>query len=177
LLADVASKVAADPSVPREDSASQTDVSADSGSTTAHIPAPAPAAADPPAVSVGSANQLANGDAFNGVLSAKASLPALSVPVSQGVSGGQLMRSVVPVYPVQARRLHVEGTVVLTAVVMEDGSVSHVKVVGGPATLVQSAVDAVKQRHYQPFELDGKPVQHETTISVDFKFPSDTPSR
>jgi periplasmic protein TonB len=89
--------------------------------------------------------------------------------VSRGVSGGQLIESVSPIYPSQARRSHVEGTVVLTAVIMEDGTVRDVKVVEGPATLAQSAVDAVKQRRYQPFELDGKPVKNEIRIRVDFK--------
>jgi protein TonB len=41
----------------------------------------------------------------------------------------------------------------------------------------QSAVDAVKHWRYKPYELDGKPVKIETRITINFKFPSDAPSR
>ena len=131
------------------------------------------AVVEPPSIPLGSTNQ----SALNGVLSAKVSLPGFSSPVSQGVSGGQLVRHVSPVYPVQARMLRLEGTVVLDAVIFEDGTVHDVKVVSGQATLAQSAADAVKTWRYKPYVLDGKPVKNEITISVDFKFPSDTASR
>jgi TonB family protein len=98
--------------------------------------------------------------------------PAPSLPLSQGVSGGELMHRVTPVYPAQARLQRLEGTVVLSAMVMEDGTISDVKVVEGSMVLAQSAIDAVQQWRYKPFELDGKPVKNEIRINVDFKFPS-----
>jgi TonB family protein len=116
--------------------------------------------------------QATSSSALSGVLSAKASLPGLSVPVSQGVSGGQLVHRVPPVYPAQARLLRLEGTVVLAAAIMEDGTVHDVKVVQGPPVLAQAAVDAVQQWRFKPFQLDGKPVKNETRITVDFKLPS-----
>ncbi len=108
---------------------------------------------------------------LNGVLSAKVSLPGLGVPVSRGVSGGRLVRRVPPVYPAQARLLQLEGTVILAAVIMEDGTVRDVKVIEGPPLLAQSAVAAVKGWRYKPYELDGKPVKNEIRITVDFKLP------
>jgi TonB family protein len=119
-----------------------------------------------------------NTNAPNGVLSAaieekKTALPEPSVPVSQGVSGGQLVRRIPPVYPAQARQLRLEGTVVLMATVMEDGKVGDVKVVEGASALAQSAVDAVKQWRYKPYQLDGKAVKNEVRINVDFKLPAD----
>ena len=115
--------------------------------------------------------------ALNGVLSANASLPGLSAPVSQGVSGGQLLHRVPPVYPAEARLPRLEGTVILAATIMEDGTVRDVKVVEGPPVLAQSAVDAVKHWRYKPFELDGKPVKNEIGITIDFKLPSDAAAR
>ncbi|MGA9790110.1 MAG: TonB family protein, partial [Terriglobales bacterium] len=103
------------------------------------------------------------------ILSAKASVPA--VPVSMGVSGGQLLYKTLPAYPSQARQQRMEGTVILTAMVMEDGTLSEIKVVKGSPVLALSAVDAVKTWRYQPFQLDGKPIQGETKITIDFKFP------
>jgi TonB family protein len=131
------------------------------------------ASSEPPLISAGSTDQ----SALNAVFSAKVSLPGLSAPVSQGVTGGQLVHSVLPAYPVQARMLHLEGTVILAAMVMEDGTVRDVKVLEGAPVFAQSAVDAVKHWRYKPYELDGKPVQTETRITINFKFSSDAPSR
>ncbi len=108
---------------------------------------------------------------------AQPSLPVPSVPESRGVSGGQLLRRVDPVYPAQARLLRLEGTVILIAMVMEDGTVGDVKVVEGPPELAPSAVEAVKHWRYEPFELDGKSVTHEIGIKIAFKLPADSASR
>jgi len=54
---------------------------------------------------------------------------------------------------------------------MEDGTVGNIKVVAGAPVLAQSAVDAVKNWRYEPFQLDGNPVKNATTITIDFKFP------
>jgi TonB family protein len=136
------------------------------------------AAVDLPPIPSAPANEAsASASAHIGVLSAKSSLPELAAPLSRGVSGGQLVRRVPPVYPAQARLERLDGTVVLAAAIMEDGSVGDVKVVEGPPMLAQSAVDAVKQWRYRPFELDGKPVKNEIRISVEFRFPSDASSR
>jgi protein TonB len=106
------------------------------------------------------------------ILSAKASLPGNSAPVSQ-VSGGQILNQVQPVYPVQALLLHLEGTVTLAATVLEDGTVGDVKVVEGPAVLAESAMNAVKNWRYEPYELDGRPVKNDIRIAINFKFPSE----
>jgi TonB family protein len=133
--------------------------------------------AEPPAISMAASQSVANQAALSGVLSAKASLPGLSAPVSQGVSGGQLLRRIPPVYPAQARLLRLEGAVSLTATVMEDGTVRDVKVVEGAPALAQSAVDAVKHWRYKPYVLDGTAVKNDVKIRIDFKLPSDSASR
>jgi TonB family protein len=165
LLADLADKVAPNAAIPHGDpnlqSGSQTpsknDPKSDEG-----------AMADPPMITTSVTGQ----SALNGVLTAKASLPGLSAPVSLGVSGGQLVHRVAPVYPAQARLLRQQGTVILAATVMEDGSVREVKVVQGSPVFAQSAMDAVKSWRYKPYQLDGKPVKNEIRINVDFRFPS-----
>jgi len=65
-----------------------------------------------------------------------------------------------------------QATVVLAATVMEDGTVHDIKVVEGPEMFANSAVEALKQWRYQPFQLDGKPVKNEIRVNVAFKFPS-----
>jgi TonB family protein len=168
LLADVAANVAVPHEVPNLQTRSQIGPQAGSHNDSRSDPrSDEIAAAEPPSISADSTNQ----SALNGVLSAIASLPGLSAPVSQGVTGGQLVHRVAPVYPAQARLLRLEGTVILVAMIMEDGTVRDVKVVEGSPVLAQSAVDAVKHWQYKPYELDGKPVKNEIRIAIDFKFP------
>jgi TonB family protein len=168
LLADVAGNVAVPHDAPRSQAGSPNESRSDPRSDET-------ASTEPPSISVGSTNQ----SAFNttGVVSAKDSLPGHSEPVSQRVTGGELLHRVAPIYPAQARLLRLEGTVILAAVVMEDGTVGDVNVVEGSAVLAQSAVDAVKYWRYKPYELDGNPVKKEIKINVDFKYPSDADSR
>lgn len=115
--------------------------------------------------------------ARDGVLSATASLPDLTAPASQGVSGGKLLHRVSPEYPIEARVLRQGATVVLAATVMEDGTVGSVRVIDGPPVFAQSAVEAVKQWRYKPFELDGKPVKNEVGITLHFKYPAGSSSQ
>jgi len=173
LLADVAGNVAVPHDVPNSQIGSQAGSPNDSHSDPRSDET---ASTEPPSISAGSTNQTALNN-NNGVFSAKDSLPGHSEPVSQGVTGGELLHRVAPIYPAQARLLRMEGTVILAAVVMEDGTVGDVNVVEGSAMLAQSAVDAVKHWRYKPFELDGKPVKKEIKINIDLKYPSDAPSR
>ena len=87
--------------------------------------------------------------------------------VSEGVSAGRLIKKVAPVYPAQARGL--EGEVVLQAVIAKDGSVQSVDLVSGNPVLAESAAEAVRQWRYQPYVLNGQPVEVETRIQVNFK--------
>jgi len=73
-----------------------------------------------------------------------------------------------PVYPPIAKTAHISGTVVLHAVIAKDGSVEDLQYVSGPPLLMKSAMDAVKQWRYQPTQLNGDPVEVDTTISVVF---------
>lgn len=103
--------------------------------------------------------------------------PISSLPVSEGVSGGRLTRRVSPIYPPQALLMRLQGKVVLEGTVIEDGTLRDLKVLEGHPVLAKSAVQAVERWRYTPYQLDGHPVKIQTTITVDFKLPSDTPSR
>ena len=89
--------------------------------------------------------------------------------ISSGVAVGMLIRKVVPAYPVIGRKMRVEGTVVLQAMISKTGTIENLRVVSGPALLQQAAIDAVKQWQYRPYLLNGEPVEVETTVNVDFK--------
>jgi periplasmic protein TonB len=102
------------------------------------------------------------------LLPASPALPKLTVPISQGISGGVLLQKVLPVYPSEARQLHVKGTVVLAGTINERGQIEDVKLVSGPSLLAGAAMEAVRKWRYSPYLLNGKPIRKETEISVTF---------
>jgi protein TonB len=92
----------------------------------------------------------------------------LRVRVSSGVADGLLIHKVNPEYPSEARAQHVQGDVVLQAVIDKSGNISEIKVVSGDPLLTGAAVKAIKQWKYRPFLLNGEPVEVETTIPIKF---------
>jgi len=87
--------------------------------------------------------------------------------------GGQVQAAKIvaqpqPLYPALARQARIQGNVVLHAIIDKDGRVGQLEVVSGHPLLVQSALDAVKQWRYQPTQLNGDPVEVDTTITVSF---------
>jgi TonB family protein len=91
------------------------------------------------------------------------------VRVSQGVSEGMLIHKVQPSYPPEARQGHVQGTVVLKAVIGKDGRIQDLTVLNGPPELRQSALGAVRQWRYKPYYLMGSPVEVDTQITVRYQ--------
>ena len=81
---------------------------------------------------------------------------------------GLLIHQVSPQYPLLARQSGIQGTVVLQAVIGKDGTVQNVHAISGPSMLTQAAVNAVKQWRYQPYYLNGEPVEADTQINVKF---------
>ena len=79
-----------------------------------------------------------------------------------------LISEVQPVYPPLAQQAHVQGLVVLRAVIGKEGRVQSLKLVKGHPLLVNASMDAVKQWRYRPYYLNGRPVEVETTINVNF---------
>jgi protein TonB len=73
-----------------------------------------------------------------------------------------------PVYPRIALAAHIQGNVVLQAILAKDGSVQDLKVISGHPLLVQAALDAVRQWRYQPTLLNSEPVEVLTEIDVRF---------
>lgn len=103
--------------------------------------------------------------------SVAASMPAMDVRVSEGVTQAALIHKVDPTYPMQARSLRIAGTVVLEITIAEDGTIHNVKKVSGESILVAAATQAVRQWRYSPVLLNGKPVVAQRQVSVVFKLP------
>lgn len=88
--------------------------------------------------------------------------------ISGGVMAGQMLTKFNPVYPPEAKAAHVEGTVVMHAIISDGGHIENLAVVSGPEMLRNAAVDAVKQWTYKPYLLNGQPTSVDTTITVNF---------
>ena len=81
----------------------------------------------------------------------------------------QKTRDVAPVYPAIARMTGVRGTVVLEAVIGENGRVRNVRVLKSIPLLDQAAIDAVRQWQFTPTLLNGKPVEVVMTVTIEFE--------
>ncbi len=73
-----------------------------------------------------------------------------------------------PIYPDVARVAHVEGTVILEAVLDTSGRVTQLRVLRSVPLLDQAALEAVRQWRYTPSIYYGKPVSVLMTITVRF---------
>ena len=82
-----------------------------------------------------------------------------------------VVQRIMPVYPTQARSQHVQGEVLLQALIGKDGSVADLRVVSGPDVLATSAIDAVRRWRFKPYEVNGQPAEVETNIRVNFALP------
>ena len=96
--------------------------------------------------------------------------PARPTRIKQGgiVTAASILSQTRPIYPIIARQAHIQGNIVLHAIIGKDGRVDQLEVISGHPLLVQAALDAVKQWLYKPTLLNGDPVEVDTTITVTF---------
>jgi len=94
--------------------------------------------------------------------------PPARIKQGGAVTAASIISQTKPNYPPLARQARIQGTVVLHAIIDKDGKVAQMEVISGHPLLVQSALDAVKQWRYKPTQLNGEPVEVDTTISVTF---------
>jgi periplasmic protein TonB len=94
--------------------------------------------------------------------------PVKPMPLHRGMKAPNKIIDVAPAYPAVAQRAHVEGVVILEAVIDEQGRVVSVRVLRSIALLDEAAVDAVKQWRFTPALLNSEPVPVVMTVTVNF---------
>jgi protein TonB len=94
------------------------------------------------------------------------------VKVSSGTIAGNIISKPEPVYPAIAKAAHVQGAVILHAIISKEGTIENLQVISGNGMLVNAARDAVSRWRYKPYLLNGEPVEVETSITVNFTFGS-----
>ena len=93
------------------------------------------------------------------------------VMVPSKVADEYLIDRVEPEYPESAREQHIQGPVVLVALVGTDGAVEKLSTIKGDAQLASAATDAVRQWRFKPFFRNGSPEEFQTQITVSFRLP------
>ena len=106
--------------------------------------------------------------ADNGIVAASNQDFPSRIKVGGNVQSTMILSKTPPMYPQLAKSARVSGVVHLAVVIAKDGTVQEIHSLGGPALLIQAAMDAVKQWVYQPTLLNGQPVSVETVVDVNF---------
>ena len=96
------------------------------------------------------------------------SAPQGPVRVSGGVMAGACVSCPEPPYPPDAKAAHLQGTVVMHAVIAKDGTVRDLNLISGQPMLQQAAQEAVRTWRYKPYMLGPDPTEVDTTITVNF---------
>lgn len=90
--------------------------------------------------------------------------------VSAGIVNGKALSLPKPVYPDDARRLRIAGSVTVKVLIDENGMVVSAEAVSGPenASLRQAAEAAAMQATFSPTLLSGQPVKVSGVINYNF---------
>jgi TonB family protein len=121
-------------------------------------PPVAPAPAPTPQPAVAEAPRVHEGD----LVSANA----------EGLTPARLTRQALPNYPPLARQQRIEGTVVMSVLVSENGQVLDTKIISGvnrPVGINEAAQQTIRRSSFAPGMKDGVRVKSWTTVRVDFK--------
>ena len=90
-------------------------------------------------------------------------LQAQSAP-APSTSARKVTLHVPPAYPDLAKKMHVQGTVKIEAVVRANGLVRATRVLGGNPVLIEAASDAVKKWKFEP-----GPVETTEVVQLSFE--------
>lgn len=94
-------------------------------------------------------------------------VPAAS-PVNRGVLQGSATLRMEPVYPAEAKRRRVSGSVVVEVLVDECGVVISARSLTGPVELRRASEDAALQWRFAQTKLVGVPIRVRGTITFNF---------
>jgi TonB family protein len=91
---------------------------------------------------------------------------ARRITLPPGVMEPLLIHKDVPALPEGSNK---NGAALVKVVIGRDGSVINQNPVSGPPAMQRAAMDAVRYWRFQPYRVDGAPVEVETTLAVEFQ--------
>jgi protein TonB len=93
---------------------------------------------------------------------------AARTSLTADTASNMVIRSVQPEYPMLARQMRVQGSVILQALIGRDGMIQDLRVLSGPPILASAAQEAVRQWHFKPHYVGAQPVETRASITVNF---------
>jgi TonB family protein len=74
-----------------------------------------------------------------------------------------------PEYPILAQRAMIQGVVVISAIIDEQGNVVQMKIVSGHPLLYEAAMKALRKWKFEPTYLNGEPYPVSFDINITFR--------
>jgi protein TonB len=108
------------------------------------------------------------GDIGSGIVAPPPPEPIAPMRLHSGMKAPVKVADAATAYPVIARNAHIQGVVILEAVLSAQGGVESVRVLRSIPLLDQAAVDAVQQWRFTPALLNGQAVPVVMTVTVNF---------
>jgi periplasmic protein TonB len=90
------------------------------------------------------------------------------VRMTESASQKLILKKVRPLYPEEARKKGIQGSVALSVRIGKSGDVINMKLVSGDPALAPAAIEAVKRWKYKPFLIDGNALEVDTQVTVNF---------
>jgi len=94
--------------------------------------------------------------------------PATKHPIVSVLEQGVVLTRVQPIYPNIAIKNRIQGPVHLHAVIAANGNLEALRVLDGHPMLAQAALEAVRQWRFRPYALNGRPIEVQTEVTVNF---------
>jgi periplasmic protein TonB len=90
------------------------------------------------------------------------------VIVGSTLDCSKLVHRVRPVYPKEAKKMRVQGTVRVRVLITKAGNPTNIEVLKGDPLLVPAALTAVKKWRYTPCLINGEAVDWATVLDIGF---------
>jgi TonB family protein len=90
------------------------------------------------------------------------------VQISSAAMDVMALTKVAPVYPQAAKDQGFEGSVIMMAVIDEEGKVKSLDILSGPEVFREAALKAVNQWTYTPYMVNGQAVKMAAPIAINF---------
>jgi TonB family protein len=90
------------------------------------------------------------------------------VKITSAAMDAMALTKVPPVYPQAAKDQALEGSVILWAIINEDGKVKSLDILSGPEIFRLAALAAVNQWTYTPYMVNGQAVKMAAPIAINF---------
>jgi len=100
---------------------------------------------------------------------APASKPKVPIRVGGRIRAPHALSQPAPIYPIIAKQARISGSVVVDAVLDEQGNVIEMKVLSGPPLLYGAALQALKDWKYEPTYLNDTPISVQMIVTVTFQ--------